>query len=244
MVAAVYVRVSTDQQAEDGYSLAEQERLCKTTVEGHEWTLGKVYRDDGYSGKTLDRPALKELMEDIRLGVVDAVIVYKLDRLSRSLKDTMTIIEDVLLPNDVHLVSLKETLDTSTPWGRAMIGILASFNQLDRETIVQRTTMGKKAKAAKGGFLGGNTPYGYAVAQKKLEVVEDEARVVRQIFDMTDSGMSLRAIADALAFKGVKNRHGSPMTYPTIHTIVKNRDIYLGINHGVKNAHPAILEGK
>ena len=152
--ACIYVRVSTEQQEMEGYSLDEQERLCRCAIESKEWEYVRTYTDAGFSGKTVDRPALQEMLKDVKAGLMDAVMIYKLDRLSRSQKDTLTIIEDYLLPQRVDIVSLKETLDTTTPWGRAMIGILASFNQLDRETIVMRTTMGRRAKAKTGGYTG------------------------------------------------------------------------------------------
>ena len=244
--ACIYIRVSTEAQEQDGYSLEEQERLCKCAIESKEWEYVRTYCDGGYSGKTVDRPALQEMFSDIKAGGIDAVMIYKLDRLSRSQKDTLTIIEDVLLPNRTDIVSLKETLDTTTPWGRAMIGILASFNQLDRETITMRTTMGRRAKASAGGFTGGRSPIGYRIQDKELVIDEREAWIVREIFKMRREGKSYRAIASSLEERGILGRDRQPLMYTTVGSIINHRDLYLGVKEyaGVKTSgkHPAILD--
>ena len=244
--ACIYVRVSTEAQEAEGYSLEEQERLCRASIESKEWEYVRTYTDGGFSGKTVDRPALQEMLKDVREGLLDAVMIYKLDRLSRSQKDTLTIIEDYLLPNKVDIVSLKETLDTSTPWGRAMIGILASFNQLDRETIVMRTSMGRKAKARSGGYAGGTPPFGYRVENKELVVDEREAWIVREVFKMREvKHMSHRAIATTLEERGILGRNKKPMMHTTIGCIINHKDLYLGYvtYAGVRaeGKHPAIL---
>ena len=245
--ACIYIRVSTEAQEADGYSLEEQERLCKSAIESKEWEYERTYCDGGYSGKTMERPALQELMADVSAGKVDAVLIYKLDRLSRSQKDTLTIIEDYLLPNKVDIVSLKETLDTSTPWGRAMIGILASFNQLDRETIVMRTTMGRRAKAKSGGYTGGKTPYGYKAEGKELVIDPAEAGMVREVFRLRGEGRSYRDIADILEGEGYIGREGRPVKYSTVANIVNNESLYRGVKTyagvSAQGNYEAILEG-
>lgn len=226
--ACIYVRVSTEAQEIEGYSMDEQERLCKAAIEAKEWEYVGTYRDGGYSGKTVDRPALQEMLSDVRSGVVDAVLIYKLDRLSRSQRDTLAIIEDTFLEHKVDIVSLKETLDTTTPWGRAMIGILAAFNQLDRETIVMRTTMGRRAKAASGGYTGGRTPFGYRVEDKQMVVDEEEAGIVREVFRMRKQHMAYRSIAEALENGGYKGRDGKPVPFTTVYNICCHKDLYKG----------------
>ena len=243
--ACIYVRVSTEQQEMEGYSLDEQERLCRCAIESKEWEYVRTYTDAGFSGKTVDRPALQEMLKDVKAGLMDAVMIYKLDRLSRSQKDTLTIIEDYLLPQRVDIVSLKETLDTTTPWGRAMIGILASFNQLDRETIVMRTTMGRRAKAKTGGYTGGEPPIGYKVEEKELVVNEKEAWIVREVFRMRAQKMSYRKIAETLTERGVLGRDRKPMYYTTVRSILSHLEFYQGIKSyaGQKfnGKHKAIL---
>jgi len=244
--ACIYVRVSTEAQEAEGYSLEEQERLCRASIESKEWEYVRTYTDGGFSGKTVDRPALQEMLKDVREGLLDAVMIYKLDRLSRSQKDTLTIIEDYLLPNKVDIVSLKETLDTSTPWGRAMIGILASFNQLDRETIVMRTTMGRRAKAKAGGYTGGRPPMGYSRKDKELVIDEREAWIVREIFKMHKDGKSHRTISAELEGRGILGRDRKPIPYTTVGSILRHGDLYRGIKEyaGAKaqGRHPAILQ--
>lgn len=246
--ACIYIRVSTEAQESEGYSLEEQERLCKAAIESKEWEYVRTYCDGGFSGKTVDRPALQEMFKDIRDGLIEAVLIYKLDRLSRSQKDTLMILEDVFLPNKVDVVSLKETLDTSTPWGRAMIGILASFNQLDRETIVMRTTMGRKAKAKLGGYAGGGVPIGYRVENSELVIDEREAWIVREIFKMRERKMSHRAIAESLEERGILGRNKKPMGYTTVGSVIRHKEFYMGISDyaGIKTEgkHEPILKRK
>ena len=124
---ALYSRVSTAAQAEDGYSIdAQQERLVAycTAIGKKEY---QFYTDAGYSGSNLNRPAIQNLIEDAKKGKVETVIVFKLDRLSRSQKDTLYLIEEVFEKNGVSFISLTESFDTNTPFGKAMIGLLSVF---------------------------------------------------------------------------------------------------------------------
>ena len=129
-----YVRVSTDNQLEN-YSIDEKAESIRAYCKAKGWTLLKIYTDGGYSGGNINRPALQQMLEDIRGQTVGAVVVYKLDRLSRSQKDTLTLIEDHLLANHTDFVSINENFDTSTPLGRAMIGILSVFAQLEKDAL-------------------------------------------------------------------------------------------------------------
>ena len=124
---AIYVRVSTQEQAQNGYSVEEQTERLKKYSEAIGRNDFKIYTDGGFSGGNTDRPALQELINDIKSHLIDKVIVYKLDRLSRSQLDTLYLIEKVFLANDCDFVSISENFDTSTPFGKAMIGILAVF---------------------------------------------------------------------------------------------------------------------
>ena len=131
---ALYIRVSTQEQAREGYSIEEQDKKLSAYCTVKDWIVFEKYIDPGYSGSNIKRPALQKLISDAQSHKIDLVLVYKLDRLSRSQKDTMYLLEDVFLPNDVDLVALNESFDTSTPFGRAMIGILSVFAQLERVT--------------------------------------------------------------------------------------------------------------
>lgn len=244
--ACVYTRVSTAEQAAEGYSIEEQERMCKAAIESKGWAYIGTYSDPGVTGRTMDRPGLQKMITAINEKKIDAVVIYKLDRLSRKQRDTMTIIEDVLLKNDIALMSLNETLDTSTPWGRAMIGILSSFNQMESENIQMRTAMGRKAKVEKGGYAGGKPPIGYRVIDGELVINPEEAEIVRLVFELRKSGMTLVGIADELNNRGYKTKKGGAFLHSAIQTILANEETYKGhYKYGkssVDNQHEPILK--
>lgn len=144
-VVDLYIRVSTSEQAEEGYSVAEQEERLRSYCAAYNYTINAVHVDPGFSGASLDRPAIKKVMYDVEHGRCKKVIVWKLDRLSRSQKDTLILLEDVFLANDCNFISLMESFDTSTPFGRCIVGILAAFAQMERENIKIRTMMGRQA---------------------------------------------------------------------------------------------------
>ena len=228
MNIAIYVRVSTVEQAKEGYSIGEQtERLTKY-AEAHGWHIYKIYTDPGFSGSNMDRPALQELISAVKQKKFEKVLVYKLDRLSRSQKDTLTIIEDILIANNVDFVSMNENFDTSTPFGKAMIGILAVFAQLEREQIKERMAMGKEARAKKGLWNGGSeAPYGYIYKDGLLYVDDFEAMIVRKIYALAGEGKSDRKIAAILKNEGYKTRLGE-WQRTSVRGIL-NKEIYSGI---------------
>ena len=245
--ACVYTRVSIDAQGEDGkVSLPEQERMAKACIESKGWQYVRTYEDNGYSGRTTDRPALQQMLSDIKNGEVEAVIIYKLDRLSRKQRDTLSIIEDFLLKNNVDLVSLNETLDTSTPWGRAMIGVLSSFNQLESENIAMRTAMGRYATAREGGYAGGKPPLGYRAVEGHLVIVPEEAEIVRLVYSLRAEGKTLHAITDELNKKGYRSKKGNEFKHSAIQTILNNEDTYRGNykygKESCENTHEPILK--
>lgn len=193
---ALYIRVSTPEQAKEGYSVGEQQERLTALAKARGWQVIKVYADPGETGANMDRPGLQRMLSDIRAGLVDLVVVYKLDRLSRSQKDTLHLIEDVFLPNGVNFASLSEHLDTTTPTGRMMIGILSAFAQLEREQIQERTAMGKEARAKAGLWHGGgiNRPTGYDYVDGRLVVNEYEAVAVRYVFNEVRRGIGIHTI--------------------------------------------------
>lgn len=202
---AIYVRVSTQEQAAEGYSIQEQTDRLSKYCEARGWILVSTYTDPGYSGANTDRPALKKLLSDAESRRFDMVLVYKLDRLSRSQKDTMHIIEDIFLPNDIDFVSMNENFDTGTPFGRAMIGILSVFAQLERDQIKDRMGMGKEARAKEGKWGGGSTVpvgYRYSISDNLLLVDDYEALQVREAFDLFLQGLPYKTISDRFTQKG------------------------------------------
>lgn len=243
--ACIYTRVSTAEQANEGYSIEEQERMCRAAIESKDWVYTQTFSDPGISGRTMERPGLQAMIQTISRHDIDAVVIYKLDRLSRKQRDTMTIIEDILLKNGIALVSLNETLDTTTPWGRAMIGILSSFNQMESENIQARTAMGRKAKISSGGYGGGKPPYGYRAYNNELVIDPTEAEIVRYVFKARATSQSLSAIAQSLNAMGYRTRKGTPFRHSAIQSILSNEATYRGqYQYGdqvVENQHEAIL---
>lgn len=224
---AIYPRVSTQEQAKEGYSIGEQiERLTKY-CEAMGWEVYKVYTDPGYSGADTNRPGLQSMLKDIRRGRVDKVVVYKLDRLSRSQKDTLELIEDEFLKNGVDFVSMSENFDTSTPFGRAIVGILAVFAQLEREQIKERMAMGKEARAKEGKWNGGqNSPLGYDYINGELILNAFEALQVKEMFELASQNVSSYRITELFNKKGYNTRYGT-WESSTIRRSLRSK-VYLG----------------
>lgn len=224
---AIYPRVSTQEQAKEGYSIGEQiERLTKY-CEAMGWEVYKAYTDPGYSGADTNRPGLQAMLKDIRRGKVHKVVVYKLDRLSRSQKDTLELIEDEFLKNGVDFVSMSENFDTSTPFGRAIVGILAVFAQLEREQIKERMTMGKEARAKEGKWNGGhNSPLGYDYIDGELIINAFEALQVKEMFELASKNVSSYKITELFNEKGYNTRYGK-WESSTIRRSLRSK-VYLG----------------
>lgn len=245
----LYIRVSTQEQAKEGYSIEGQREKLISYCKARGWTIVEVIVDPGFSGANLDRPGIQRLIEHIT--DYDMVLVYRLDRLSRSQFDTLYLIESVFLPNGVDFVSLSESFDTSTPFGRAMIGILSVFAQLERETIKERMTMGHIERVKDGKFHGGTPPFGYDYNPEtgKLVINEYEAMQVRMIYQMyigTDEtpGIGFWKIANYLQSHGYTTRFGDWKHAKKVIYALSCRT-YLGeVSYGnltVPNAHPAII---
>ena len=230
MRAAAYIRVSTQEQAKEGYSIGAQTKRLKAYCAARDWTLAGIYTDPGFSGAKLDRPALQRMLSDIQKGEIDIVVVFKLDRLSRSQKDTLYLIEDVFLKNSVAFVSINENFDTSTAFGRAMVGILSVFAQLEREQIRERTMMGLQERAKDGYWRGGgNAPIGYVYdRQQGILVIDDyEAMQIRKIFDLYVNGhLSVTKTAKVMS-STYKNHYGSWKSRANIMAVLSNQT-YLG----------------
>ena len=220
-----YARVSTENQLEN-YSIEEQCQRLSAYCQAKGWRLLNTYVDGGCSGSSLDRPALKELLNAVSRGGVDAVVVYKLDRLSRSQKDTLLLIEDRFLANGTDFISINENFDTSTPFGRAMIGMLSVFAQLERDQITERFTMGRVGRGKAGYFHGGgNPPTGYDYSGGLLHVNEYQALQVREAYRMFLSGSSIHQVARRLSEK-----YSPSWTAAKVRSVLKN-SLYIGKVH-------------
>ena len=242
---AIYVRVSTKEQAMEGYSIGEQTDRLKKFCEAHDWCIVKVYTDAGHSGADTDRPALQDMIMDIEEGRIDKVLVYKLDRLSRSQKDTLELIENVFLKRNVDFESMCEKLDTSTAHGRAMIGILAAFAQLEREMITERMSMGMYARIKEGKWRGVKPPFGYDYEPSldKLVINEYESMIVKEIFQSFTEGKSVHQIQTNMLNTGkvLNNGHADKRG---IRYILRNKT-YCGYipykGELIKGLHDAII---
>lgn len=222
VMVAGYARVSTDNQLEN-YSIQEQIERLQAFCAAKGWVLVKTYTDGGYSGGNINRPALQQMLESVRAGHIDIVLVYKLDRLSRSQKDTLTLIEDEILSHGADFVSICENFDTSTPFGRAMIGILSVFAQLEKDQITERFTMGRIGRGKAGYFHGGgNPPTGYNYVDGLLQINEYEAMQVREAYDMFLSGKSINAI-----YRNLSGKYVTSWTATKVRNVLKN-SIYTG----------------
>lgn len=227
MRVAIYVRVSTQEQAKEGYSIAEQEKRLRKYCEAKDWSIHKIYVDGGFSGANMERPALQSIIKDAREKRFDAVLTFKLDRLSRSQKDTLSLIEDIFLPNGVNFVSMTENFDTSTPFGRAMVGILAVFAQLERDQIKERMAIGVEGRAKEGKWTGAaHSPVGYSYEDGELHIIEYEAMLVRSAFDLFINRVPVGRICREFEKKGYRHRYGYWST-PTLTRTLKNK-IYAG----------------
>ena len=177
-----YCRVSSEEQAQRGISIEAQRTLLQAYASAQGQQI-RIFEDAGFSGKNTARPALRRMLS--ALDDVSMVLVWKLDRLSRSLRDTLSMIEDVFQPRGITLVSVTESIDTSSPSGRMMLNMLASFAQLEREQDSDRVVMAHKHLAAECKYLGGHVPLGYRIDEKKEYQLDPvTAPIVRRVFEM------------------------------------------------------------
>jgi len=247
MRAFIYCRVSTrEQSSEDHYSLDNQEQRGRDYLKMKRWQLFKV-RKDVASGKSPDREGFQELLTDIRARRVDVVLVYRLDRLSRNVKDIYEFL-DLIRTSGVAFVSVTEGFDTTTAMGRAMLGVAAVFAQLTREMIAENTRDGLMRRAEAGYFNGNPTSFfGYAYDREQGLLVPhpENAPIVRQIFDwFTEQKWGQIRIARVLNLQGISSKTGAEWHPSTIADMLRN-PVYCGrvrVNGTVaKGRHEAII---
>lgn len=234
---ALYMRVSTQEQAENGNSLEFQKEKLEAYCKIHEYKIVGEYVDAGVSGAKFNRPALDRLKDNVEK--IDVVLIYKLDRLSRSIKDTMLLIEDFFKPNNIDLISLSENFDTSQAIGMATVGMLSTFAQLERDTINQRTLAGKVQSVKNGNYIN-NVPFGYIKEGKKLVKDENTRECLEFIFEKLLDGYSTNQIAKLLETNNYSNLRKGLWHYSIINRIARNK-VYTGhtflMKTLVKNTH-------
>lgn len=238
--AAIYLRVSTEEQV-SGYGLAVQAERCRAQAVAKGWeAIEPVYADEGISGTkdASERPALAALLADMRAGRFDAVIVLALDRLGRKTRIVLSLVDELAACN-VALVSCKESLDTSTPQGAFVLTMFAALAQLERDTIVERTTAGRNARGKVDGEKGGRVPFGYVRAPDGPQIEETRAALVRVIFQRRAAGATLRSIAAGLPSP---SPYGGRWFASSVREILKNEPAYRGGPRGASaQPWPAIL---
>jgi site-specific DNA recombinase len=226
MKAAAYVRVSTEEQLK-GFGLDVQRERIDYYAKFRGITIKKWYEDSGISAKTTQRQGLQLMIADIQKKKYDALIVYKLDRLSRSLRDLLNLLEDSLNPYNCEFISVTEQFDTSVPQGKLMIQLLGSFAEFERNLIVERTWNGKLIKGQQGGYIGGEPPYGFKAEGKKLVLDPEKLALVNRVINMRKGRISYEQIAKKLNEEGrYFPKRGKQWYAKSIYNMVHNKKYY------------------
>ncbi|MGL5085062.1 MAG: recombinase family protein, partial [Clostridium sp.] len=261
---AIYCRVSTIEQAEEGYSINEQERMLIEYANKNDYEIYKAYSDRGISGKNIvARPALKELLKDAEQKKFDMVITWKINRLSRKLSDVLKMVE-IFEKNNVSFKSYSEPFETNTPAGKMQFQMMALIGEFERGTIAQNVKMGMMARAREGKWCG-NRVYGYDLIpikgsenkkrrETQLIINDEEAQVIRLMFDMYSNGKGYKAITNNLNKLGYKTKRGNPFSVGSIKEMLMN-PVYIGkVRYNVRqdwsekrrkniNPDPIIVDG-
>ncbi|WP_052712192.1 recombinase family protein [Domibacillus indicus] len=225
MKAALYIRVSTEEQAQHGYSLAAQEEKLSAYALSQDWEIVQVYRDEGRSAKDLKREQLQRMLTDLKDGLFDVVLVYRLDRLTRSVLDLYELL-NIFDQYGVKFKSATEVYDTTTAIGRLFITLVAALAQWERENLAERVKFGMLKKASLGEWMGGIVPYGYTLEGSSFRIIKHEADIVKKIFKMAKS-KGMDAISKSLNAENCRTRKGFNWSGFTVHYILRN-PVYTG----------------
>ncbi|MDU0431183.1 recombinase family protein [Staphylococcus chromogenes] len=224
----IYVRVSTEMQSTEGYSIDGQINQIREYCQFHHFEVTDIYADRGISGKSMNRPELQRMLKDANEGHIDCVMVYKTNRLARNTSDLLKIVEDLHKQN-VEFFSLSERMEVNTSSGKLMLQILASFSEFERNNIVENVFMGQTRRAQEG-YYQGNLPLGYEKipdSKHELMINQHEANIVKYIFEAYAKGHGYRKIANALNHKGYVTKKGKPFSVGSITYILSN-PFYIG----------------
>jgi site-specific DNA recombinase len=241
--AAIYTRVSTEDQAKEGFSLGAQSEKLKAYCKARDWEIGGEYTDEGYSGRNIKRPAYAKMMTEIEKW--DVLLVIKMDRIHRNSKNFMTMME-FLKQNEKEFVSMTESLDTSTAMGRFVMDIIQRIAQLESEQIGERVYIGMEQKAkTSSGMLGFNIPYGYYYSDGYLHIHNDECIIVDNIYTWYKNGSSMGEITKNLNNANIPTKKDKKWAKKTISKILKN-PIYCGYlrwdKYIYKSGHRPIID--
>jgi site-specific DNA recombinase len=237
------VGVSTEEQVQEGYSIRAQEQKLKDFARVKDWSIYKIYADEGISGKNITaRPAINEMLADIASGAVKNVVVFKIDRLTRSTADLIYLV-DFFNNHDCAFNSLMESIDTLTASGRMFLKIVGIFAEFERENLVERVLLGIERKVHEGYSLCKNiVSYGYTrgIGEKIQVVCEEEAKIVREVFDMyINQGLSLRKIALKMNMLGVPTKtKKSKWEVKTVRNMLTNCNYIGNVRHHITKGVP------
>jgi len=237
---AIYVRVSTEEQAKEGFSIRAQAEKLKTYALLKEWDIYDLYTDDGISGKNIiDRPEINRLIKDVREGNVNNVLVFKIDRLTRSIKNLMELVE-LFDEHNCSFNSLTESIDTETPSGRMFLKIIGIFAEFERENLASRVTLGFERKVKEGYSLSSfGTSYGYDIqkGERIQKIVPSEAKIVKEIFDMyVKENMSMLGITKELVRRNIKTKKSSSKwNKSTIKNMLQNPNYIGKVRYGTQD---------
>lgn len=216
-----YVRVSTEKQADKGVSLEAQEAKIRAYAGLYDLEILEMVVDAGASAKTLDREGLQRALGLLKSGAAEAIVVMKLDRLTRSVVDLGSLVSDYFVSGKWSLLSVSEQIDTRSAAGRLVLNVLASVSAWEREAIGERTSTALRFKASQGEYTGGEAPYGYRVEGERVAPCQDEQRVIVKVKELANRGYSLRTISTALACEGLFNRRGRALAPTLVARILK-----------------------
>jgi DNA invertase Pin-like site-specific DNA recombinase len=226
--AIAYTRVSLAKQADEGVSLDSQESKIQGYCDLYDLELQGVETDEGESGKDMERPGLKAALDALEAGEATTLVVYKLDRLTRSVKDLGALLEDYFGEGQPYeLVCVEEQVNTDSATGRLLMNILMSVSQWEREETAERTSRAMQHMQARGEYTGGGVPYGYQLGPENENgnrtLVEDaeEQKIIEAIKTYRDAGLTLAEVADRLAERGYTNRNDSQFNPATISRLSK-----------------------
>jgi site-specific DNA recombinase len=243
MNAAIYIRVSTAEQAQEGYSLAAQERLLRKWCEDHGHTVHDIYADEGVSGKDIvHRDEMRRMLQDAEAGAFEIIVFWSLSRFTRSVVDLYDT-WGMLQKHGVGIVSLTEGFDASTPMGRAMMGMLGIFAQMEREITAERVVAAMDERARQG-YRTSSRVLGYDTADDSLAVNVEEAGNVVYLFAAYEKMQNLTSVSNLAQYSGIVGKNGKPLTAESIHKILTN-PIYCGYNvwrgEAIKGDHAPII---